>query len=189
MLPFPVIPIPGPEKAVEYKQGRKLLTYRGKVACINQIANRNLLEPERTKSLHTLYNLFIQNGNTPEYSREQVIIKNNSLTIPLPDKEVDNLFRKVYNYKCSSIRERLPYVTCEGCEHKFPGGKFKMRNIILNNFNKLPELSSTESKVILLLGTYFEGEIPLQSEMIRVSKLSRSSVKKAMESLKEKGAY
>jgi DNA-binding MarR family transcriptional regulator len=39
----------------------------------------------------------------------------------------------------------------------------------------------------LLLGTYFEGENPLQSEIIKVSGLAKNTVSKAMRGLKEKG--
>ena len=197
MLLFPKIVLNGsekkegylPKKVVEYKQVRDInLRYRGQgVACISQIKNRALTVGERTISLFILYNLLLQNKNEEGYSRDFVSKKNLSLTKPLPKKEVENIFKKVYNYRCSSIIEKLPYVNCESCDFKFSGGKFKMSNIIIHNQRKLSELNGSEAKVLLFLGTHFEGEKPSQGEIIRVSGISKNTVREAMKGLKEKG--
>lgn len=193
ILPFPKIVLEGsekkegvyPKKVVEYKQARK---YRGQgVACIGQIIDKDLQVGERDSNLYILYNLLLQNKNALNYSQKIVRDKNLSLTKPLPDKEIENIFKKAYNYRCSSIIEKLPYVNCESCEFKFKGGKFKMSNPIIKNLRRLGELSSGEQKVLLFLGSYFQGEEPSQSEIIKVSKLSKPTVSKAMGGLKEKG--
>lgn len=201
ILPLPIYLIKkerekAPEKEgykaldVEYKNRRviQLPRYHGKkVDCIRQILSRDLQPGERDNSLHILYNLLLQNDNAKDYSKKFVIEANRLLTKPLPDNEVENLFKKVYNYKCSSIMERLPYINCEGCKYRFKGDKFKMSNPIIKNLRKLGDLEAGEQRVLLFLGSYFQDEKPSQSEIIRVSKLSKPTVIKAMRGLKEKG--
>jgi len=173
---------------VEYKNRRVLeLRYYGKkVDCIRQILSRDLQAGERDNSLYILFNLLLQNKNALNYSQKIVRDKNLSLTKPLSQKEVENLFKKVYNYKCSSIIEKLPYIDCDSCEFKFKGGKLKMNNPIIHNLRRLGELEAGEQRVLLFLGSYFQGEKPLQSEIIKVSKLSKSTVIRAMKGLREK---
>lgn len=192
MLPFPIIERKEgylPKEVVNYKQGRKQgLTYRGKkLACINQIISRGLQVGERTNGLFILYNLLLQNKNSLTYSQKVVRSKNNSLIKPLPGKEVDNIFKKGYKFSCSRIIEELPYVNCESCEFKFKGGKLKMSNILIRNQRKIANLNGSETKVLALLGSYFQGENPSQGEIIRVSGLSKNSVREAIKGLKEKG--
>lgn len=173
---------------VEYKNRRVLeLPYHGqKVDCIRQVLSRDLEEGERNNSLYILFNLLLQNKNKEDYSRDIVRNKNLSLTKPLSQKEVENIFKKVYNHRCSSIIEMLPYIKCESCEFKFKGGKFKMSNPIIHNLRRLGELEAGEQRVLLFLGSYFQGEKPLQSEIIKVSRLSKSTVIRAMKGLREK---
>jgi len=181
---------------IEYKNRRVLeLPYYGKkVDCIRQILSRDLqagerdnsFVGERDNSLYILFNLLLQNKNALNYSQKIVRDKNLSLTKPLSQKEVENLFKKVYNYKCSSIIEKLPYIDCDSCEFKFKGGKLKMNNPIIHNLRRLGELEAGEQRVLLFLGSYFQGEKPLQSEIIKVSKLSKSTVIRAMKGLREK---
>lgn len=194
MLPFPKIVLNGSEgylikKALEYKQVRDInIKYRGQgVACISQIKNRALTVGERTVSLFILYNLLLQNKNEESYSKDFVIRKNLSLTKQLSKKEVENIFKKVYNYSCSSIIEKLPYINCDNCSFKFKGGKLKMSNILIRNQRKIANLNGSEVKVLALLGSYFQGESPSQSEIIRVSGLSKNSVREAIKGLKKKG--
>jgi len=60
-------------------------------------------------------------------------------------------------------------------------------NILVKNINKLPKLNPSEQRVMLFLGTYFEGEKPSNYEISKVSGMNKNTVKKARESLKEKG--
>ena len=167
----------------------KLPRYRGKnVSCISQIYQRKLQVGVRDTNLFILYNLLVQNGNKKEYARQLVVKKNNSLKEPLTDRELKKIFRREYSYTCSKIRQELTYLNCSNCEHKFKGGKFnKMRNILIKNINKLPELTNAEAKIALILGTYFDGETPSNYELAKVSGMDKRTLNKAIEGLKKKG--
>ena len=166
----------------------RLPRYRGKnVSCISQIYQQELQAGERDINLFILYNLLLQNGNKKEYAQQLVIKKNHSLQEPLTDTELKKIFRRGYSYTCSRIRQELTYLNCANCEHKFKGGKFKMRNILIKNINKLPEVTNTEAKIALMLGTVFEGEEPSRYELAKVSGMDIRTVNKAIEGLKKKG--
>ena len=166
----------------------KLPGYNGKnVSCISQILSRALQEGERTNSLFILYNLLLQNRNDKEYSQKIIIDKNKALNEPLTDKEVANIFKKVYKYGCSNIMGKLPYINCNNCKFKFKGGKFKMGNIIVRHINELPKLEPSEQRVLLFLGTYFDGEAPTNYELAKLMGMNKNVVSKAVEGLKKKG--
>jgi len=168
--------------------GFKIPTYNGKdVSCISQILSRALQKGERTISLFILYNLLLQNRNDKEYSQKIIIDKNKALTIPLENKEVANIFKKVYKYGCSGITSRLPFINCNNCKFKFKGGKFKMGNIIVRHINELPKLSNTESRVLLFLGTVFDGEAPSNYAIAKLTGMNKNTVREAVEGLKKKG--
>jgi len=168
--------------------GFKIPTYNGKdVSCIRQILSRALQEGERTNSLFILYNLLLQNRNDKEYSQKIIIDKNKALNEPLTDKEVANIFKKVYKYGCSNIMGKLPYINCNNCKFKFKGGKFKMGNIIVRHINELPKLEPSEQRVLLFLGTYFDGEAPTNYELAKLMGMNKNVVSKAVEGLKKKG--
>jgi len=166
----------------------KLPGYNGKdVSCIRQILSRALQEGERTNSLFILYNLLLQNRNDKEYSQKIIIDKNKALTIPLENKEVANIFKKVYKYGCSGITSRLPFINCNNCKFKFKGGKFKMGNIIVRHINELPKLGPSEQRVLLFLGTYFDGEAPSNYAIAKLTGMDKRTVSEAVEGLKKKG--
>ena len=176
---------------VEYKNRRVFgLRYHGKkVDCIRQILSRDLQPGERDSSLYILYNLLLQNDNTKDHSKRIVIETNRLLTKPLPGKEVEIIFKKAYNHKCSSIIEKLPFIECDKCKLKFKGGELKMGNILVRNLRKLPELSNTETRVVCLLGTYYEGENPTNYEIAKKTGMNKNTVSNAMEGLKKKGFF
>lgn len=62
-----------------------------------------------------------------------------------------------------------------------------MGNIIVKNIRKLPELSNTESRIVLLLGTYYEGENPTNYEISKKTGMNKDTVKEVVERLKERG--
>ncbi|TFB08807.1 helix-turn-helix domain-containing protein [Candidatus Atribacteria bacterium MT.SAG.1] len=62
-----------------------------------------------------------------------------------------------------------------------------MGNILVKNIRKLPELSSAESRIILLLGTYYEGENPTNYELAKKTGMNKNTVKEAIKGLKKKG--
>ena len=168
--------------------GFKIPTYNGKdVSCISQILSRALQEGERTNSLFILYNLLLQNRNKREYSQKIIINKNKALTKPLGNKEIANIFKKVYKYNCSGIVSRLPFISCNNCKWKFKKGKLKVGNILVRHINELPKLSNTEAKVVLMLGTYFDGETPSNYAIAKLTGMNKNTVREAVEGLKKKG--
>ena len=175
---------------IEYKK-RKVLSfprYNGiDRYCIKQILGRNLQVGERDSCLFFLYNLLVQNKNRSEHAKKIVILKNNLLSKPLTDPEMKKIFRKRYSFKCSTVRETLPYVECDKCRFKFKGGRLGTRNVLVKNIKKLPELSNTESRIALLLGTYYEGEKPTNYEIAKKTGMNKGTVKEAVKRLKEKG--
>jgi len=180
---------------VEYKRGRvkTLPRYNGlKVSCIKQISDKNLRAGdkgtgERNESLFILYNLLIQNNNKKEYARRYIILKNEMISKPLSDEEIKSISEKSYNYRCSTIREKLPYIRCDKCEFRFKGGRLGVKNILVKSIRKLLKLSSTESKIALLLGTYYEGEYPSINKIAEETKMNFDTVKNAIKVLKERG--
>jgi len=131
----------------------KILRYHGyQLDCIRQILGRELQEGERDNSLFVLYILLLQNKNSKEYTQNIVTRKNNSLSNPLPERELNKIYRRAYHYGCSSIREILLYIRCENCNYRFEGGNLKESNILIKNLRLLPELSSTQRGIACLLG-------------------------------------
>ena len=169
------------------KKPFKIPKYHGrKVDCIRQILNRDLQEGERNNSLFILYNLLIQNKNTKDYSKKIIKDKNRSLSKPLTTVDLNKVYRKNYNVGCISIREKLSYVECEHCAHRFKDGKLKASNILIKNIRKLPELSNTQRGIVCLLGTVFEGENPSINKIAEATRMNYGTVKRAIEALKEK---
>jgi len=164
----------------------KKAIYRGKASCISQILHRDLEIGERNINLFILYYLLLQNGNKKEYAQDLVIKKNHSLREPLTDKEIKNLFRKRYSYTCSRIREDLCYINCEDCQCKFQGG-FKMGNIIIKNLRELENLEPSEQRVLLFLGTYYDGEKPSITALANKVGMNFNTAKNAVKGLKKKG--
>ena len=125
MLPIPKLLIKKegePASCTERRKHKafKIPKYHGqKVDCIRQVLSRDLEEGERNNSLFILYNLLLQNKNTKEYSKKLVIQKNRSPSKPLTEPDLKKIFRKAYNYGCSSIRNKFAYIKCEACEYKF----------------------------------------------------------------------
>ena len=179
---------PGVE--VEYKKRRALSLprYNGLDRyCITQILDRELKTGERDTNLFILYNLLLQNKNRLDHAKKITILKNNSLAEPLTAQEIEKIFKKGYRFKCSTIRETLPYIKCSKCKYRFKGGVLGMGNILVKNIRKLPELDPSEQRVLLFLGTVFEGEEPSEYQIAKVVKMDKRTVKKAIENLKEKG--
>jgi len=182
---------------VEYKKRRALSLprYNGQDRyCIKQIWYRELKAGERGKagerdsSLFILYNLLLQNKNRSDYAKKITIEKNNSLAKPLTAQEMEKLFKKGYRFKCSTIRETLPYIECSKCKYRFKGGVLGVGNLLVENIRKLPELTNTERGIACLLGTVFDGEEePSVYQISKISNMDKRTVKKAIESLKEKG--
>jgi len=192
ILPIPKILVDKNNLSVPPVEDRKhtpfkIPKYHGrKVACIRQILNRDLLEGERNNSLFILYNLLLQNKNTDEYSKKLVVEKNGSLSKPLTEPELKKIYRKDYNYGCSSIRDKSAYIKCDHCEYRFKDGRLKDSNILIKNIRILPELSNTQRGIACLLGTVFEGEYPSINKIAKTAKMNYGTVKCAIEALKEK---
>ncbi|MBA7517348.1 hypothetical protein ES705_09401 [subsurface metagenome] len=185
---------PGVE--VEYKKRRALSfpRYNGQDRyCLKQILGKELKagekgnKGERDSSLFILYNLLLQNKNRLDHAKKIAILKNNSLVKPLTDQELKKIFRKRYRFKCSTIRETLPYIECSKCKYRFKGGVLGVANILIKNIRKLLGLSNTESRIALLLGTYYEGEYPSMNKIAEETKMNFDTVKNAIKVLKEKG--
>jgi len=192
ILPIPKILVDKNNLSVPPVEDRKhtpfkIPKYHGrKVACIRQILNRDLQEGERNNSLFILYNLLLQNKNTDEYSKKLVVEKNGSLSKPLTEPELKKIYRKDYNYGCSSIRDKSAYIKCDHCEYRFKDGRLKDSNILIKNIRILPELSNTQRGIACLLGTVFEGEYPSINKIAKTAKMNYGTVKCAIEALKEK---
>ena len=189
IVPIPKILInknPYPDGSKD-KRLFKIPKYHGqKVNCIRQILNRDLQEGERNNSLFVLYNLLIQNKNTKDYSKRIIMDKNNSLYKPLTAVDLNKVYRKDYNVGCISIREKLSYIECDYCAHRFKDGKLTARNILIKNIRALPELSNTQRGIACLLGTVFEGEYPSINKIAEVTKMNHGTVKQAIEALEAK---
>ncbi|GAI77281.1 unnamed protein product, partial [marine sediment metagenome] len=70
---------------------------------------------------------------------------------------------------------------------RFKGGRLGMKNILVKNIRKLLSLSNTESRIALLLGTYYEGEYPSMNKIAEETKMNFDTVKNAIKALKKKG--
>jgi len=192
MLPIPKSLIKKEREPAPCVEGRKHKTFKipkyhgQKVDCIRQVFSRGLEEGERNNSLFILYNLLLQNKNTGEYSKKLVIEKNGSLSKPLTEAELKKIYRKAYNCGCVGIRDKLAYIKCEACGHRFKNGKLKDSNILIKNIRILPELSNTQRGIICLLGTVFEGEHPSINKIAETANMNYETVKRAIEALKEK---
>lgn len=157
------------------------------VSCINQILDKILPVGERDNSLFILYNLLLQNKNEKDHSKKIVILKNKSLTKPLAGGEIDNIFRKGYNLKCSTVRERLPFIKCDRCK-KFRKGLDEMvGSILIKNIRELPKITNTERGILCMLDVYFSGEKVSVNRIAEATNMDYRIVKKAIENLKGKG--
>ena len=193
MLPIPKLLIKKesePAPCVEERKHKtfKIPKYHGRKAdCIRQILSKDLQEGERNNSLFILYNLLLQNKNTGEYSKKLVIEKNRSLSKPLTEAELKKVYRKAYSYGCAGIRDKLAYIKCEACGHRFKDGKLKDSNILIKNIRMLPELSNTQRGIVCLLGTVFEAEYPSINKIALKAKMDYRTVKKVIDDLNKKG--
>lgn len=193
MLPIPKLLIKKesePAPCVEERKHKtfKIPKYHGRKAdCIRQILSKDLQEGERNNSLFILYNLLLQNKNTGEYSKKLVIEKNRSLSKPLTEAELKKVYRKAYSYGCAGIRDKLAYIKCEACGHRFKDGKLKDSNILIKNIRILPKLSNTQRGIVCLLGTVFEAEYPSISKIALKAKMDYRTVEKAIDDLNKKG--
>lgn len=61
-----------------------------------------------------------------------------------------------------------------------------MKDILLKNIKRLPELTKTESNLAILLGTYKEGECPSNRELAKKMNLKERTIQKAMRTLRKK---
>ena len=61
-----------------------------------------------------------------------------------------------------------------------------MKNLLIKNVRKMPELNGTERNLIIILGQYHEGECPSDRELARKTGLKESTIKKAMRTLRKK---
>ena len=175
---------------VKYKKVRALPLprYNGlNRYCMKQILGRELKTGERDNSLFILYNLLLQNKNRSDHAKKITIIKNNSSARPLTDQELKKVFKKRYKLKCSKVRETLPFIECDKCRFKFKGGRLGMGNVIVKNIMKLPELEPSEQRVLLFLGTVFEGENPSTNKIAEITKMDFRTVDKAVKGLRKKG--
>ena len=100
---------------------------------------------------------------------------------------MEKLFRKGYRFKCSTIRETLPYIECSNCRYKFKGGVLGVGNIIVRNLRNLEKLDPSEQRVLLFLGTVFEGEKPSLTALSKRMGMHFDTAKEAVKRLKEKG--
>ena len=192
ILPIPKILIKKNNLAslIKYKNYKtfKIPKYHGqKVDCIRQILSRDLQEGERNNSLFILYNLLLQNKNTKGFSKRLVIQKNRSLSKPLTGVNLKKVYRRAYSYGCAGIRDKLAYIKCEACGHRFKDGKLKDSNILIKNIRMLPELSNTQRGIVCLLGTVFEAEYPSINKIALKAKMDYRTVKKVIDDLNKKG--
>jgi len=104
---------------------------------------------------------------------------------PLTELDLKKVYRKAYNYRCISIRDKLTYIKCEACGYRFKDGRLKDSNILIKNIRILPELSSTQRRIVCLLGTVFEGEYPSINKIAETPNMNFVTVKRAIEALKE----
>ena len=193
MLPIPKLLIKKEREPASCVEGGKQKTFKipkyhgQKVDCIRQILNRDLEEGDRNNSLFILYNLLLQNKNTDEYSKKIVVEKNGSLSKPLTEAELKKVYRKAYSCGCVGIRDKLSYIKCEACGHRFKNGKLKDSNILIKNIRILPELSNNQRGIVCLLGTVFEAEYPSINKIALKAKMDYRTVEKAIDGLKKKG--
>ncbi|GAH62974.1 unnamed protein product, partial [marine sediment metagenome] len=54
-----------------------------------------------------------------------------------------------------------------------------MKDLLLKNISRMPELTGTEANIAVLLGSYHEGEFPSNQELARKTGLKESTIKKA----------
>ncbi len=166
-----------------------VFSYRNKEgrACVPQILEADIEKGNRDLSLFVLYNLLVKGRNFKTYAKQIVRMKNALLRQPLCERELQDVFNKTYeNISCHGVKSRASYVTCTGCEYAARRWK-KMKNLILSNMDRLPELTPQEAKVLVLLETHFEGKIPSISKLSQLSGAKRDTVKGAMVGLEEKG--
>lgn len=155
------------------------------VACIEQIATRDIKEGERDLTLYVLFNLLCQNNNKKEYAREIVKHKNKSLAKPLSDRELSYVWQKKYKLTCQKIRETLPFIKCENC--RYLDRRCKVNNLLIQCHGMHSDLSGTEHKVLNFIQYYFGGNVPSPSKLSKVANMDWRIVDKALKSLKAKG--
>ena len=81
-----------------------------------------------------------------------------------------------------------PKYKCQSCDRIFYG--WAKQDICSYCGGKLQEVSSNnevEAKVILMLGTYFDGEAPSNYAIAKLTGMDKRTVSEAVEGLKKKG--
>jgi len=61
-----------------------------------------------------------------------------------------------------------------------------MGNIIVRHINELPKLEPSEQRVLLFLGTYFDGEAPSNYAIAKLTGMDKRTVSEAVEGLKRR---
>ncbi len=184
MQPFPQRFLTEVKPVIESRFQLPPKTATKEADCIYQIADRPLVpEEERDKGLFVLFNLLVQNGNKPEYSKNVIRHKNKSLSEPLPDKELEYVWKKRYKFSCQKVRETLPFIKCENC--KYLDTRCKVNNLLIQNLSRFDDLSGTDHKVLNYIQYYFDGEVPSISKLSRVSKMDWRTVKNVVERLQK----
>ncbi|GAI40026.1 unnamed protein product, partial [marine sediment metagenome] len=68
------------------------------------------------------YSKLREAGNTVKYSKYIIKLANKNLSVPLPEKEIENFsHKKIYYYGCPLINEELSFIDCSFCQVR--GGK------------------------------------------------------------------
>lgn len=61
-----------------------------------------------------------------------------------------------------------------------------MKDSLLKNVRRMPELTGTEANIAIVVGSYREGELPSDQELARKTGLKESTIKKAIRTLRKK---
>lgn len=61
-----------------------------------------------------------------------------------------------------------------------------MKDLLIKNVRKMPELTQTERNLVIILGAYKEGELPSNLELAKEMNLKESTIKKAVRTLRKK---
>lgn len=160
----------------------KRWTYVGKSRCIKQILDRELEEGGRQNALFILRNLLLRNGNSEKYSYNLVIRKNRYLANPLQEKELLNLLKEKPYGKlgCDYVRTKLPYISCEGCEHY----KEVLKRIDFKKALDDPSLTREDLKLI------YELDVEEKTNRTQIAKelnIPRRGVYQRIDKIKKRG--
>lgn len=183
---------PFPKRLLDTKEARIALPiseYKGKeYDCIRQILEHDIKEGERNRTLWFLFHrLQIKDKNSKEHAKKIVRQKNKSLSHPLPESEVEGIFRsnKKYHPGCAFVRNNLSFIRCEDCIKL--GKELNMKKSLFQRYHsRLPDLNNTERGIFSLFETHFEREIPKPSEIRKVSGTDLDTAKNALRGIDKK---